>query len=581
MEHKSKIVLMVDQPKLADALNKALDRYQTHFLGPADDVIKKVFDEVPHLLIIDEDFNGGAGKKWAYRIKQDLVIKSIPIIILTNHTSTLIKEKDVLVNYFDKNRFDLKTLCEQLEKTLAENTNELDLNPLTRLPGNRSSVLRLERAMRSKKTYAICCVDLSDLAAYNSVYGDARGDEVIVQLAQILEGELKKDKSEDNFLGHLGGDDFIIVTRPERAMQISEAVTNSFDETIPNFYDVKHRQSGYIEKKNEEGVKTKYPIMSVSVVIIEHDQMPAARISDVGRIAGELKQVLKTLHGSSYIKYRPRLFPDGNGHPAESIEARIPHKAESVKLKTRSHDEDKFAKFFHSIIYEKSIQTFYQPIVELKTKKIIGYEALTRSTADDFMKEPATLFALARESGKIKELDKLCVDCALKTAKDLEPDKKLFLNLNQETLIDPKVMKDIFVERGPISFKNIVIELTEQSILRSFDKVQEAIQGLRAEGVSFAIDDVGGGAVSLRDVAILKPDYIKFDRSLIRQIDANVTKQQIILSLILFANAIQATTTAEGIETPEECATMQMLGITLAQGYYFAKPGKAFPTLAI
>jgi len=118
-----------------------------------------------------------------------------------------------------------------------------------------------------------------------------------------------------------------------------------------------------------------------------------------------------------------------------------------------------------------------------------------------------------------------------------------------------------------------VIEVTEQSILRSFDKLHDAMMELKEQGVSVAIDDLGGGAVSLRDVAILKPEYIKFDRSLIRQIDTSTTKQQIVLSMILFARGIQAQTTAEGIETKEEYETARMCGVNLGQGYYFARPG--------
>jgi EAL domain-containing protein (putative c-di-GMP-specific phosphodiesterase class I) len=82
----------------------------------------------------------------------------------------------------------------------------------------------------------------------------------------------------------------------------------------------------------------------------------------------------------------------------------------------------------------------------------------------------------------------------------------------------------------------------------------------------------------LRDVAVLKPDYIKFDRFLIRQIDTNIMKQQIVLSMILFANGIKAQTTAEGIETKEEYETVLMCGVDLGQGYYFARPGPALPS---
>ena len=181
----------------------------------------------------------------------------------------------------------------------------------------------------------------------------------------------------------------------------------------------------------------------------------------------------------------------------------------------------------------------------------------------------------------VKELDQLCVEYALKNGQALGHDKKLFLNLNHESLLDPKLMRHLFSDKGSIGYKNIVIEVTEQSILRSFDKVRKALLELKEQGVSVAIDDVGGGAVSLRDVAVLKPDYIKFDRSLIRQINVSTTKQQIVLSMILFANGIHAQTTAEGIETKEEYETVLMCGVNLGQGYYFARPGPAFPKLLI
>jgi EAL domain-containing protein (putative c-di-GMP-specific phosphodiesterase class I) len=155
------------------------------------------------------------------------------------------------------------------------------------------------------------------------------------------------------------------------------------------------------------------------------------------------------------------------------------------------------------------------------------------------------------------------------------------LNLNHETLLDQKLMSNLFANKGAIGYRNIVIEVTEQSILRSFDKVRDALLELKEQGVGVAIDDVGGGAVSLRDVAVLKPDYIKFDRSLIRQIDVSTTKQQIVLSMILFAKGIHAQTTAEGIETKQEYETVLMCGVNLGQGYYFAKPGPPFPNLNV
>jgi len=274
------------------------------------------------------------------------------------------------------------------------------------------------------------------------------------------------------------------------------------------------------------------------------------------------------------MRDRRRTLRDFEGSEDTPLEVRFPSKMKSVKLTGKLRNTDEYRPVFNAILRSRKLQTLYQPIVELKTKKIVGYEALTSSPVEGPLSDSTTLFEVARELGCTIELDQLCVELALRNGQALEPDRKLFLNLNHETLIDSKIMKNLFSEKGVIGFKNIVLEVTEQSILRSFEKVREALLELKEQGVSMAIDDVGGGAVSLRDVAILKPDYIKFDRSLIRQIDANPMKQQIVLSMILFANGIQAATTAEGIETKEEYETVLNCGIHLGQGYYFARPNK-------
>ncbi|OIO38747.1 MAG: hypothetical protein AUJ72_01905 [Candidatus Omnitrophica bacterium CG1_02_46_14] len=576
MDLNHKILLMIEEAPLRRLLSASLGAFHCRFVEPADDILQKVFDEVPHLIVIDDDFNHGQGRKLASMIKEDLVLKFIPIILMIGDNSMACQDEEAMELYFNK-RHELENLVHYIRRTLEENYNELDLNPLTKLPGSRSSVLKMERAIGAKKLLAVCCVDLSDLSVFNNSYGDARGDEVIIRLSEIIRGVLKTKGSPEDFLGHLGGDNFIIVTDFNLAVKISEAIIHSFDAEIHKFYDPQDSQNGYLLQKNNEGFLTHYPFMAVSVVIVHDDGKPLEEISEIGWITSTLKKYTKTISGSCYIKYRHRPEPNGRIKVGETLEVQFPSKMKAIKITPLIHEPDKYSVFFNAILGEQKIKTAYQPIVDFGLKKVIGYEALTRSASKEFTMEPVLLFSLARESGKIKELDRLCVDVALSSAQGMEPDKKIFLNLNLETLIDPKIMKRIFAKKNAIEYQNIVIELTEQSILRSFEKVRDAFSELKEKGVSIAIDDLGGGAVSLRDVAILKPNYIKFDRSLIRQIDMNSTKQQIVLSMILFANGIHAVTTAEGVETREEYDKAQSLGITLGQGYYFAKPGKPFP----
>ena len=578
---KTKILLVCDDKSYQASLPKLLDKAKYEFLGPGKEgVLQAVFDEVPHLIIVDESHDGAKGKELALGMKQDVVLKYIPIILMVERKQTLLaKEIQHIDDFFEKSK-NLKTLIGSIRSVLKKSLNELDVNPLTNLPGMRSSVLSMEQLMGSKKKFSVLCMDLSNLQVFNKAYGDVRGDEVIIRTSEILKKALRLCGDSKDFLGHLGGDDFIILTSPERAVAISEVLIQNFDSEITSFYDFEDKERGYLIQRNPEGNLKQYPLMSISVAIVDSHQISTKETSRISRIAGELQKAMNEMPGSCYALYHP-LETNGNKAgeaPKNSHQVHFPGKMKSITIPGSTANPDQYAAFFYAILKDKKIQTLYQPLVHLKQKKVIGYEALSRPTLYYPPNEANTLFGMARQTNHVKELDRLCVEFALKNAQTISQDLKLFLNLNHETLLDPAEMENLFKDKGAIGFKNIVIEITEQSILRSFDKVRAALTELKQQGVAVAIDDVGGGAVSLRDVAVLKPDYIKFDRSLIRQIDVSTTKQQILLSLILFARGISAVTVAEGIETREECDTAVMCGIDMAQGYYLARPGEPFPT---
>ena len=573
---KNRILLMIGDKALNAFVSKQLRSLHASVANCRENFMENVFDVVPHLIVIDEDFHQREGRRIAHSLKEDMVLRYIPIILIAEEPAlAMSKESEKIDGYVPKAKI-RKFLLSRAKALIEENHNELDLNPLTSLPGTRSSVLRIERAILSKNTFAVCCVDLANLSVFNRAYGDARGDEVIIRLAHIIREALQYQGASDDFVGHLGGDDLVVMTRSGTAESLSEAIIQNFDTVIPSFYDTQDREQGYLVQRSKEGTLTQYPVMSVSIAIVHNEKRPRYRLPQISRIAGELKKYMKALPGSCYIQYRRRLKSD----EGDALEVRFPSKMKSISITEIGDDSDRHVAFFKALLKSKNIRSVYQPIVDLKTQRIVGYEALTRALSDVPTEDAASLFASARDAGMVKELDELCVEQALKSAQTMGSDKMLFLNLNHETLIDAKIMKRIFAHRGVIDYKNIVIEMTEQSILRSFDKVRGALLDLKEQGVSFAIDDVGGGAVSLRDVAALKPDYIKFDRSLIRQIDTSTTKQQIVLSMILFAKGIHALTTAEGIETREEYEAVRMCGVNVGQGYYFAKPGPLIHKLA-
>ena len=199
---------------------------------------------------------------------------------------------------------------------------------------------------------------------------------------------------------------------------------------------------------------------------------------------------------------------------------------------------------------DKNVETHFQPIVLFsKEKKVFAYEALSRfQRADGSFVEPIRMFQAAREANLIKEFDILCALTAMQNAAKIPGGIKLFVNLNRETLIDSDALAQIwnFEELEP---ERLVIEITEQSLMRELAQLNESIQSLRGRGIQIALDDAGGGSVSLREAAELKPDYAKFDQSLVQGVAASEMKQKILSSLIVFFKGIGSQTVAEGIET--------------------------------
>lgn len=578
--NEPKVLIFIDEAGLAEHLARSLEGRLCLFCEERENPIQRVYDEVPHLIVIDEDFHAGRGRDIALLIKEDIVLRHIPIMLLSRHEEARASKDALRIDCFLRKDHPSATIVDLVNDLLERSVDELDLNPLTRLPGFRSSLVRVERAVQSKDKLAIIGFDVPGFHAFSLVYGSDRADELVLRVGKIIQEKLAFQHRSDAFLGHLGSDDFMAVVHSPGAVAVAEEIIRAFDRESQNFHRPEDRARGYWMAPKADGQAEKRPFMTLTVVIVHNDSVPLRSLVEVGRIAGQLKRYLKEVPRSGYIDYSKPEPLDGGRLPAK-LQVRFPASGESASVQSYHESLDRTAAFFQKILKEHKIRTVYQPIADLKKLEIVGYEALTRAISDYPINEATLLFAIARQTDCVKQLDRLCVEFALKAAQKLAKGLHLSLNLNVETLLDGAVVKDITAFKGRLAYEDIVIEVTEQSLFRSFDKVRDALEVFREAGASVAIDDVGGGAVSLRDVAILKPNYIKFDRSLIRQIDTSTAKQQIVMSLNKFADGIGAKTVAEGIETPEEMKAVLMCGADLGQGYYLARPGEPFPKLSI
>ena len=147
-------------------------------------------------------------------------------------------------------------------------------------------------------------MDLDNFKAYNDLYGHSSGDKVIKASAQIITRVFKNSGHDDDFVGHVGGDDFLCITVPERSEILCEKIVNEFDEKIKEFYREKDVKRGFIQSVDRLGHKQKFPIMSISIAIVTNEKREITHHAKVAQIAAELKKYVKQFKGSNYAKDR-------------------------------------------------------------------------------------------------------------------------------------------------------------------------------------------------------------------------------------------------------------------------------------
>jgi EAL domain-containing protein (putative c-di-GMP-specific phosphodiesterase class I) len=231
------------------------------------------------------------------------------------------------------------------------------------------------------------------------------------------------------------------------------------------------------------------------------------------------------------------------------------------------------------LIMAGDLTTRFEPIVHLETAQVVGYEALTRGPAQTELVNPVQLFHEAESAGLLFELDCLCRKLALEQATVLPRGKMLFLNCLPTAIGDPNLQVEGLrkvLENYQLRPSDLVLEISESESIENFGVFREVSDSCREVGVRIAIDDAGTGYASLEAIMEITPDFIKTDMGLVRGIDSDPPRQEVVRALASVARGIGAQVIAEGIETDGELRALRELGIRYGQGFLFgaATPGE-------
>jgi GGDEF domain-containing protein len=177
----------------------------------------------------------------------------------------------------------------------------LDASPLTRLPGNLAIEQVLKGKMDQGENFALCYIDLDDFKAFNDRYGYAKGSDLIKMTGEVIYHAKAAHARPQDFVGHIGGDDFVLITSPDRIDKVCQSIISEFDRLIPGYYCAEDRANGFIEGVDRYGVKRRFPLMSISIAVVSDVKRTFQSPVEIARVATEIKDYVKSLPGSNYL----------------------------------------------------------------------------------------------------------------------------------------------------------------------------------------------------------------------------------------------------------------------------------------
>ena len=265
---------------------------------------------VPDIILLDLMMPLMDGFEVAQRIRKHHIpaISNVPIVILTakSETEDKLHGFEVGADDYITKPFSSKELLARVRAKIRRVEVDSSLSPLTRLPGNLAIEADLRSRLHRKEAFSVLYLDLDNFKAFNDVYGFTHGDEAIVLVARSTEEAVRRRGTSSDFIGHIGGDDFLVATAPDRAEEIAQEIIADFDRGIRELYSPKDLHQGYIETRDRRGTLNRFPIMSLSIALVANDRGQITNYAQVGEATADLKRYAKSIAGSVFVKDKRR-----------------------------------------------------------------------------------------------------------------------------------------------------------------------------------------------------------------------------------------------------------------------------------
>jgi len=308
MPKNKKILLVIEDQNLDKIFTYLLKawNYEVIICDDGNQALQLASQKYPDLIIIDAHCTKIDGLKLCKILKYDFVTAYIPIIILIEkkqlRRSLLDIEQgvdDFLIKPPDPIDLEIR-----IALSLKSADHQFHANALTKLPGNKSIEKFVRSYLCEDKIFSFAYLDINNFKSFNDKYGYMAGDRVILQTAKIITSCVKRSGNAGDFVGHIGGDDFVFLTTPDKEEQIAQECINEFDRLIPLHYSVHDRENGFIKTKDRGGHMADIPIMGLSIAVVNNRSTKVHSVFQLIEIAFEIKKFLKKKHTSNYLLNR-------------------------------------------------------------------------------------------------------------------------------------------------------------------------------------------------------------------------------------------------------------------------------------
>ena len=301
---QQEIYIIDDTTELIEKLQKMFkDEPDFHFVSMPSNDIDIVLKNIPTMIIIDDDNTALTALEICQKIRTNEDNSITPILIASsvvdhNYRMEILK---LSVQYYIVKPIDEDYFYMTIKNMIDFVTTNRRVSPLTGLPGNVQIQAEIKKRIFTKEDFAVLYFDLDNFKAYNDVYGFSNGDEIIKFTAKIIVKHVHEILVGDNFVGHIGADDLVAVISKYDYPKICKEIIKEFDEVVPNYYTEEDVERGYVEVANRRGIIEEFPIVSISIGVVEVEGGKYTTPLEIGEVSAQVKHKAKEIQGSTYV----------------------------------------------------------------------------------------------------------------------------------------------------------------------------------------------------------------------------------------------------------------------------------------